>query len=99
MVVQFMKLMLLFIAVLLVSCASRTIATYDVNSFQDGRVAGSKTFKKFAAISYSPAFKTSVYEQNEDYVTDTNLKASAGASGYSISYGITNSTDIGGNFY
>lgn len=98
MVDRFMKLMLLFIAVLLFSCASRTIATYDVNSFQDGCVAGGKTFKKLAAISYSPAFKTSVHEQNEDYVTDTNLKASAGASGYSISYGITNSTDIGGIF-
>ena len=95
---RFFKLMLFFITLLLFSCASRTIVTYDVNSFQDGRVAGSRTFKKFAAISYSPAFKTSVYEQNEDYVTDTNLKASAGASGYSISYGITNFTDIGGNF-
>lgn len=98
MVDRFMKLMLLFIAVLLFSCASRTIATYDVNSFHDGKTASSKTFKKFATISYSPAFKTSVNEQHDEYVTDMNLKASAGTNGYSISYGITNFTDIGVNF-
>jgi hypothetical protein len=95
---RFFKLLLLSFALLLFSCASRTIVTYDVNSFHDGSVAGSRTFNKFTAISYSPAFRTSVYEQNDDYVTDMNLKASAGANGYSISYGITNSTDIGGNF-
>jgi len=95
---RFFKLVLVFLALSTFSCASRTIVTYDVNSFQDGSVAGRRTFNKFAAISYSPAFKTSVYEENDDYITDTNLKASAGASGYSISYGITNSTDIGGNF-
>ncbi|MCI0493723.1 hypothetical protein L0Z72_01855 [candidate division KSB1 bacterium] len=91
-------LILIATSLVLISCISKTFLAYDVNSYQDGSVAGSKKFNKFAAISYSSAFSTSVYEQHDGYATDINLKTSAGINGYSISYGMTSSTDIGSNF-
>jgi hypothetical protein len=91
-------LILIATSLVLVSCISKTFLAYDVNSYQDGSVAGSKKFNKFAAISYSNAFSTSVCEQHDGYATDINLKTSAGINGYSISYGMTSSTDIGSNF-
>lgn len=97
MVVRLVKLTSIALFLLLISCTARTLVSYDISSLQDGKTIGIQKCTNVFHGSYAPAFKTTVtvYDQHDDPVINTNLNASSGVGGYSLTCGLTKITDLG----